>query len=156
MSVAFTERLLDEQTSSDDVTSPINQSINQSINQASKPSEDEMKHNSMYYDDDEKKPINEPYSSFHQSVTQPINHSLSQAKSAQSINQSINQSTDSSPNSSFTGSIKLLLANKPLLYVVMFATLGGLVFGYEVGVMGGVIVLSDFRQTFDLPVFTAS
>eukprot|EP01135_Chromosphaera_perkinsii_P008051 Nk52_evm1s1096 gene=Nk52_evmTU1s1096 len=38
------------------------------------------------------------------------------------------------------------------IYVVtLFATIGGLLFGYDIGIMGGVIVMDDFRDEFDWP-----
>ena len=48
--------------------------------------------------------------------------------------------------------ITVLLLNRPLLLVVLFGCLGGLLFGYDIGVMGGVIVLDGFRRHFGFPL----
>ena len=48
--------------------------------------------------------------------------------------------------------LRVLMENRPLFFVVCFGCLGGLLFGYDIGVMGGVIVLDGFRTSFGFPL----
>ena len=59
--------------------------------------------------------------------------------------------TDTEP-ASLRATLRLLMENRPLFLVVCFGCLGGLLFGYDIGVMGGVIVLDGFRNSFGFPL----
>ena len=41
--------------------------------------------------------------------------------------------------------------NWVVVAVCIFTTIGGVVFGFDTGIIGGVIVLDGFRDTMDLP-----
>ena len=78
-------------------------------------------------------------------------HSDAPAPSTKSTGPPAPSTTDSEP-ASLRATLRLLTENRPLFLVVCFGCLGGLLFGYDVGVMGGVIVLDGFRQSFGFPL----
>lgn len=43
-----------------------------------------------------------------------------------------------------------LKENPRLMLIILFVTIGGLLFGYDIGIIGGVTSLSDFRSTFGI------
>ena len=60
--------------------------------------------------------------------------------------------TTESEHPGLRATLRALMENRSLFVVVCFACLGGLLFGYDIGVMGGVIVLDGFRTAFDFPL----
>ena len=60
--------------------------------------------------------------------------------------------SESNEPASLRATLRMLTDNRPLFLVVCFGCLGGLLFGYDIGVMGGVIVLDGFRRSFSFPL----
>ena len=54
---------------------------------------------------------------------------------------------DSTHNGADDGSTKKKRLGARTVSVCCFTTLGGLVFGFDTGVIGGVMVMDDFRTT---------
>jgi len=101
--------------------------------------------------DERKEPLLADGANGHSNALSPsIKSNGSSGPTASLISPSIS-ATPSEP-ASLRATLRMLLENRPLFFVVCFGCLGGLLFGYDVGVMGGVIVLDGFRNSFGFPL----
>ena len=79
----------------------------------------------------------------------PIPSTRPNGQSALTVSAPSSHATASPPSAAgLRATLRLLMESRPLLFVVCFGCLGGLLFGYDIGVMGGVIVLDGFRNSF--------